>query len=386
MANPDFDVAIVGGGPVGAALAIALGGSGKTVAVLEARSQAGLSTDARTLAMSFGSRLILDRLGVWDRIGQPTPIETIHVSQRGGFGRTVLQAREAGIPALGYVVRYATLQRAFADALGAAPATFMSGAAVASVAAAEDSIAIDVQTGDAAKSLTARLVVIADGSGRLGEHAGAEIKTTDYGQHAIVGLVACSRAHEGRAYERFTPDGPVALLPFENRYALVWTAAPAVAERLVDLAQGPFLDTLQDHFGDRAGRFESIDSRARFPLALRYAADPVLPRMIMLGNAAQSLHPIAGQGFNLGLRDAWELGEVLAQESCCDAGSDATLERYRGIRRRDRAHGIALTHSLVKIFSNDVAPMRIARGIALSTLDMLPAARRAFTQNMIFGA
>ncbi|MEO8003377.1 MAG: FAD-dependent monooxygenase [Betaproteobacteria bacterium] len=382
----DFDIAIVGAGPVGAAVAIALRDAGLSVALLEARTDAAVSDDARTLAMSYGSRLILERLGIWARIASATPITSIHVSQRGGFGRTVLDASEADVPALGYVVRYAALQRAFGAALGETQAALLAGATVAGVTPTDDGISIEYAKGAEAGSVTARLLVIADGGGVAGVQAGAEIKTQDYDQHALVGLVGTSRPHTRRAFERFTPDGPVALLPFEDRYALIWTATPEEAQRLIALPSDEFLLQLQRHFGDRAGRFESIDARARFPLALRYATDPVLERTVMLGNAAQSLHPIAGQGFNLGLRDAWELADILFHSTARDPGSDECLARYRKARRPDRMRGIALTHSLVKIFSNDVGPLRATRGAALSMLGLFPLAKRAFMQRMIFGA
>jgi 2-octaprenyl-6-methoxyphenol hydroxylase len=380
------DIAIVGGGPVGAAVAIALQGSGLAVLVLEARPDAGGGNDARTLAMSYGSRLILERLGIWSQIEPVTPIETIHVSQRGGFGRTLLSAREVDLPALGYVVRYSRLQQAFAKALESGAATLVAGAEVTALEPTADGVTIEFSRQEISHSIAARLLIIADGGGGVGLQAGATVKTREYGQHAVVGLVETSRPHECRAFERFTPDGPIALLPFERRYALVWTATPGTADRLMGLAVSPFLEKLQSHFGDRAGRFMSVEARARFPLMLRYATNPVLPRAVMLGNAAQALHPIAGQGFNLGLRDAWELGETLLLNAASDPGSDQCLSRYRAVRRPDRLRGIALTHSLVKIFSNDFAPLQATRGAALSLLELVPPAKRAFMQRMIFGA
>jgi len=386
VSGHDFDIVIVGGGPVGAAVAITLQGSGLAVAVLEARTDAGSSNDARTLAMSYGSRLILERLGIWQQIAPATPIETIHVSQRGGFGRTLLSAQEAHLPALGYVVRYAGLQQAFGSALASEHITLLAGAEVTATQSTDDGVAIEYRRHERVLSIAARLLIIADGGASAGLHAGAKVKTREYGQHAVVGLVQTSQPHARKAYERFTPDGPIALLPFENRYALIWTAAPETADRLLALAPAAFLEKLQQHFGDRAGRFLSIDARARFPLTLRYAEDPVLPRTVLLGNAAQALHPIAGQGFNLGLRDAWELAETLLRNPTTDPGSEACLSDYRAMRRPDRLRGIALTHSLVKIFSNDFAPLRATRGAALSLLELVPPAKRAFMQRMIFGA
>jgi len=386
VTKPDYDVAIVGGGPIGAAVAIALQGSDLGVLVLEARSDAGSSNDARTLAMSYGSRLILERLGIWPQIEPVTRIESIHVSQRGGFGHTLLSADEVGMPALGYVVRYSSLQQAFGKALDSKHATLITGAEVTGMESAGSGVAIGFRAQGTSLSISARLLIIADGGAGTGLRAGATVKARGYGQDAVVGLVETSKPHERKAYERFTPHGPIALLPFENRYALVWTATPETADRLMALAATGFLDELQQHFGDRAGRFVSIEARARFPLALRYVANPVLPRAVMLGNAAQALHPIAGQGFNLGLRDAWELGEILLRRATPDPGGDECLSNYRAMRRPDRLHGIALTHSLVKIFSNDFAPLRAARGAALSLLDLVPPAKRAFMHHMIFGA
>jgi len=382
MSEREHDLVIVGGGPVGAALAIALSGSGYDVLLLEARPQLGAAGDGRTLAMSYGSRLTLQRLGAWNRVEPATPIRSIHVSQRGGFGRALLAADDVGLPALGYVVSYGRLQKALATS-GAAP---HAGASVDDIELSTDHVAIRFRRGDEKHALRARLLVIADGGASLGKRAGAAIKVRDYRQEAIVATVATSKPHGHRAFERFTGDGPVALLPFEERYALVWTATPEAAARITGLNDRSFLERLQTHFGDRAGRFLSVAVRARFPLALKYAANPVLPRSVLLGNAAQSLHPIAGQGFNLGLRDAWELADLLLHRDDLDPGSAACLAAYRSARRLDRMAGIAVTDSLVRIFSNDFAPLRAARGAGLALLDIAPTLKRAFMQRMIFGA
>jgi 2-octaprenyl-6-methoxyphenol hydroxylase len=386
MSEREHDLVIVGGGPVGAALAIALADCGYDVLLLEARPELGTASDGRTLAMSYGSRLILARLGAWKRVEPATPIHSIHISQRGGFGRALLAAEDAGLPALGYVVGYARLQKALGEALASSRARLAAGASVDDLEFSADRVAIRFRRGDQEHSVRARLLVIADGGASLGKRAGATIKVRDYQQDAIVATVATSRPHGQRAFERFTADGPVALLPFEDRYALVWTTAPEAAARFTEMNDKSFLDRLQMHFGDRAGRFLSVAARTRFPLALRYAANPVLPRSVLLGNAAQALHPIAGQGFNLGLRDAWELADLLLHRDDRDPGSAACLAAYRSARRLDRLGGIAVTDSLVRIFSNDFAPLRAARGAVLALLDIAPPVKRAFMQRMIFGA
>lgn len=386
MSEREHDLVIVGGGPVGTALAIALSASGYDVLLLEARPELGSASDGRTLAMSYGSRLILERLGAWNRVEPATPIHSIHISQRGGFGRALLAAEDAGLPALGYVVGYARLHKAMGEALACARATLAAGASVDDVEFSTDHVTIRFRHRDQEHSVRARLLVIADGGASMGKRAGASIKVRDYRQDAIVASIATSIPHGQRAYERFTADGPVALLPFEDRYALVWTAAPAAAIRITEMNDKSFLQRLQTHFGDRAGRFLSVAGRARFPLALRYAANPVLTRSVLLGNAAQALHPIAGQGFNLGLRDAWELADLLRHRDDRDPGSTACLAAYRSARRPDRLGGIAVTDSLVRIFSNDFAPLRAARGAGLALLDIAPPVKRAFMKRMIFGA
>ena len=381
-----YDLVIVGGGPVGAALAIALSDAACDVLLLEARAELNTASDERTLAMSYGSRLVLERLGAWNGVESATPIHSIHISQRGGFGRALLAAADAGLPALGYVVGYRRLQMALGQGLARSRATLVTGASVDDLEFRVDRVNIRFRRDDQEHSVGARLLVIADGGASLGERAGATFKVRNYRQEAIVARVTTSKSHGYRAFERFTADGPVALLPFEDRYALVWTAAAEAAAGIAAMNDASFLEGLQSHFGDRAGRFRAVESRARFPLALRYADDPVLPRSVLLGNAAQALHPIAGQGFNLGLRDAWELAELLRHRDPCDPGSSACLAAYRSARQLDRRAGIAVTDSLVRIFSNDFAPLRAARGAGLALLDIAPPLKRTFMQRMIFGA
>jgi 2-octaprenyl-6-methoxyphenol hydroxylase len=373
------DIAIVGAGPVGAALAALLAPTGWRLRVLEARD--GPSGDARTLALSQASRELLEEAGGWPGAGV-TPILDIHVSQKGGPGRTVMSAAEQGLPALGYTVSYAALERELAARIAALDVPVSWGTACESIALEGAGARIGLAGGE---ELEAALLVLADGGVNARRIPGLAYTEKEYGQVAITGPVRTDRAHGGRAYERFTPQGPVALLPVGERYALVWTASPAEAGRLRALDDAEFLAELQAHFGDRAGRFIEAGPRASFPLKLRTVNSTVALRTVIAGNAAQAMHPIAGQGLNVGLRDAGTLAAVLAADPRGDPGDAAALERYRQSRRRDAGRGVAFTDFLVGAFMDDRRLPTWGRGLALAALDLLPPARRLLAGRMIHG-
>jgi 2-octaprenyl-6-methoxyphenol hydroxylase len=373
------DVAIVGAGPVGAALAALAADSGLSIELYEARSAP--SADRRTLALSHASRAHLEDARAWP--AATTPIESIHISQKGGPGRTLLEAAEQSLPALGYTVAYSALESSLAQRLGAAGIPVHYGSACESIALDADSATIRFAAG---REVRARLLVLADGGANAGKIPGIAFNEKDYAQHAVVGALRTDRPHGFRAYERFTPQGPVALLPVEERYALVWTATPREAERLLELAETAFLAELQAHFGDRAGRFVSIEGRASFPLKLRAVNVPVALRTAIVGNAAQALHPIAGQGLNLGLRDAATLAAILISTPRDEVGGAAMLEAYRASRRRDASRGVAFTDFLVSAFSDARRMPTWGRGLALTALDLFPPARRLLAERMIHGA
>ncbi len=380
------DVVIVGAGPVGATLALALADADLDIVVVDPRASGEAARSDRSLALSHGARLVFERLGVWAALaateGAVTPIVTIDVSQARGFGALTLDAGEQGLPALGYVVSYRALQSALDAALQRTRVTMRYGTAARSVAgsAAAATVEIDGAPGNA---LNARLAVVADGAGSTIQ--GITRTRRDYGQVALVAAIALSRPHEGVAYERFTPDGPVALLPERDHYALVWTQTPERAARLLDVPAAEFLAALAAHFGSRSGGFAGVAERRSFPLVLEVATATTATRVAVIGNAAQALHPIAGQGFNLGLRDAWELAQNVLQFPRDDLGSVAMLDRHRRGRALDRRAGIAFTHGLVQLFGNDRPWMSVPRGIGLALLDAMPFAKRAFTRAMLFG-
>lgn len=373
-------ILIVGAGPVGAVCALALQQQGIAARVIEAQP-ADARADTRTLALSHGARLILDRLGVWNKLEDVTPITRIHISHRGALGVARLAADEAGVPALGYVLPYATLTAVLKQALRNADIAVDYGVAVDRIES--DATCATVRTADG-RALTAQMVVVADG-GR-GDAAPEPKFKRDYDQTAVVCDVQTELPHANRAYERFTPQGPVALLPNGERYALVWTASHAAAQRIAALPDDEFLAALYRHFGGRQGRFLAASPRKTFPLKLAWTGSEAADRVVRIGNAAQTLHPVAGQGFNIGLRDAWELAALCGETPADAIGSAAMLAAYARGRRTDVLGGVGFTDFLIRVFSNDIAPLRHARGLGLLALEVLPPLKSFVARRMIFGA
>lgn len=385
MSDCVYDIAIIGGGPVGAALALALRDSRLKIAVLEARPADAASMDARALALSYGSRLLLERLGVWGKIRDVSNIRTIHISQKQSFGRTLLRAEELKVPELGYVLPYPALQDALTDVLRQGTAETLYGASVSSLSSATDHALIVYTLNDRQHELRTRLAVVADGGRLLEQRYPPE--THDYGQSALITHVTCSAPRSGFAFERFTPQGPLALLPYKDGYEIVWTAPHLLAQEMLTWDDSRFLSELHSHFGDRVGEFLSAGTRTCFPLGLRKAPDQSpMPHVVLLGNAAQTMHPVAGQGFNLGLRDAWDLAQEILDAAPETLGSEQMLTAYRSRRRLDREAGIRFTDGLVRLFSNDLPLVGAARAASLTALGCLPFAKRFVAKRMMFGA
>lgn len=386
--QPNADIIIVGGGPVGATLALALQSRGIVVTVLEAREPLASHGDQRALALSYGSRLILERLGIWNELAaHSTAINTIHISQRGSLGRTRLRAQEHGQSALGYVLPYGALSAALDRALGEqAGAKLVHGAEVSSILPQEEATHIVFTQDRQQRQMSGTLVVLADGGRSLAEIPGLKRETKHYGHDALVAKVSCELAHGYIAYERFTPSGPVALLPNGTRdFSLVWTGRQEEVQHLLSLSDEEFLIRLHAHFGDRVGRFYTVGKRLSFPLRLSYLNPVTALHLAVIGNAAQTMHPVAGQGFNVGLRDAWELAEIIAQTPPQAWGSEAMLQRYQQRRKADTRGGILFTDFLVKVFSNALPGLSGLRAGGLGLLDVLKPAKAHIVDKMSFG-
>lgn len=384
--SADYDILIAGGGMVGASLAVALASTGLRVGVVEARpfgAPGQPSYDDRSIALSFGSRLILEEMGLWQEFrGEATPIDAIHVSERGRFGATRLYREEEGVPALGYVVENRVVGRILAAAVE--PSVLLSPASVMALEFEPGYIRVALDREGEAHVVSTRLLVAADGTrSRVREQLGVQTRTRDYGQFAVIANVTPERPHNNVAYERFTGAGPLALLPMSgNRCSLVWTHHATELPNVESLSDGEFLARLQDQFGYRLGRFLRVGSRHAYPLVLLRACRDTARRSILIGNASHTLHPVAGQGFNLALRDVAVLADLLvaADRDAADPGSEALLAAYSKTRQGDLDTVERYTDLLARAFLVPSAPAGHLRGAGLLLLDLVPSMRHVLAR------
>lgn len=387
MSGPAYDLVIAGGGLVGASLACALGGSPLRIAVIEPvppQAPDQPSYDERTTALAPSSQRIFAALGLWDEIRtDAAPIREVHVSERGRFGFVRMTAAEERLEALGYVVanrRLGEVLPARMAALG--NVELLCPASVEGVADGEQAVTVSVRRGEARATLSARLLVVADGArSPTRELVGVEAAVRSYQQVAVIANLTPEQDPAGRAFERFTPEGPLALLPASGgRCALIWTVPEAEAPAVLALSEADFLAEVQQRFGYRLGRLVKVGARAAYPLAVTTARRFAAPRTVVIGNAAHSLHPVAGQGFNLALRDVAALAELLHDAAVAgdDVGEAGLLRRYVDQRQGDYRRVTGFTDALVRLFSNDLPGLAQARNAGLLALDLLPAFKRGF--------
>ncbi|MCX4188238.1 2-octaprenyl-6-methoxyphenyl hydroxylase [Methylophaga sp. OBS4] len=378
MKQTDFDLLIVGGGMVGASLAIALKNTSLKIALVEAHP---LTTDSqpnyddRGIALSYGSQKIFETMGLWPHIAPyATAIRNIHISDRGRFGVTRLSAEQEQVPALGQVLTAKNLGHQLNQHLQKQQnLTLLCPAQVTELQ--QDTHAAVITLANGSQYRTA-LVVAADGrESTVRRLLNLGAWQQQYQQTAVTANISTDKAHQGWAYERFTDSGPMALLPMsDKRYSLVWTVKSGDEQALLAADDTAFLAQLQDRFGYRAGKFIHVGQRYSHPLTLMQADMPVQQRVILIGNAAHSLHPIAGQGFNLGLRDVAVLADLLADEEG-DCGDMRILQNYQQWRQQDQDQVIRATDRLVRLFSNDFSLLGHLRGAGLTLLDNLPFAK-----------
>jgi 2-octaprenyl-6-methoxyphenol hydroxylase len=388
--NIEVDVAICGAGPVGMALAALLarrGIEGGRIALIDARSLGQAISDPRSIALSWGSHTLLEDVGAWGSIqGAATAIHQIHVSRRGHLGRSLMEREEHGLEALGYVARYGDVVDALARACEREGVRVLRPARAASLDEHRDGVTLHLDDG---RSVLAKTAVQAEG-GVFGEQPD-KAQRRDYGQSAVIARVTASQPAPHRAFERFTDEGPLALLPQEgadrHQYALVWCVRPERAQQLLTLGEAEFLRQLGDAFGERLGEFTRVSERAAFPLGLN-VEPKTTARTVAIGNAAQTLHPVAGQGLNLGLRDAAVLARLLARGVDRDAegrdGVAQAIERFGDERARDRGAIIRVTDAMARVFAN-TGPLQPLFGLGLAALDTVKPARTMLAELMMFG-
>ncbi len=389
MSRP-FDITIVGGGMAGASLGVALAPLGLRTALIEAvphDSAASPSFDERTTALSNGSRRILETLGVWSGVqAAATPIRKIHVSDQGRCGFARIDAAEQGLAAMGFVVPNRALGGALWPRLQAyGNVQIHCPAQVTGITIAPQAVTLEITQGSATTSIDTKLVVAADGVQSAVRTAfGVESHTRDYEQTAVITTVLPQRFHDNVAFERFTQSGPLALLPLnDGRCTLVLTLSRSAAESVMRWTDAEFLAEVQRRFGFRLGRFLTVGRRVPYPLSLSRAERTSAGRCVIVGNAAQGLHPVAGMGFNLALRDVASLAELIAEhrkDADFDAGERGLLAQYDTWRAADRGGVIGFTDGLVRMFANPLGAVQRLRNLGLLAFDLLPPAKAALSR------
>ncbi|SDG64072.1 2-octaprenyl-6-methoxyphenol hydroxylase [Vibrio xiamenensis] len=384
-----FDIVIAGGAMAGMTLALAIQHRCQTslsiaiVEPFETNHQAHPGFDSRSIALSYGTVQLLKNFDLWQDIAPvATPINDIHVSDRSHLGITEISAAEVGVLALGYVVELADVGRIFAQKIAqSANIELICPDSVADIERSQDEVTIRLQSG---RQIGSSLLVAADGAvSTCCEKIGLEMHEHDFEQVAVISNVVTDKPHQGRAYERFTEQGPIALLPMsEGRMSLVWCLPPEQAKAVKSMPDEQFIEHLQQRFGWRLGKIEKVGQRASYPLILRYRPQNISHRFAIVGNAAQTLHPIAGQGFNLGIRDVASLAQEIA-DSQGDPGSYVMLNRFRLRREQDRQATITLTSALVHVFSNDYLSLRIGRNLGLMAMNGISAVKAPLLQRTL---
>lgn len=385
----EYDLVIVGGGLAGNCLALALKDTGLRMAIVEANTREQLydsSAGDRALALAAGTVMMLNELNIWQGISHAaTPIKQIHISDQGHFGKTRLSAQKEGVEALGYVISARDIETYVADRVVDAGIELISPARVVGLMSGDNAVCVSLKQGNDSLNILASLLVGADGGlSSVRQLLDITRQTTEYGQTALVTTVKSTLPHKNTAFERFTASGPLALLPIaKNQCAVVWTRTTEDANALMLGSDADFLAELQQCFGFKLGALSLTAPRRAFPLSLIRADKMVTGRAVIIGNAVHQLHPVAGQGFNLGLRDVVSLSGVLAKrhEQGKDMGDADFLNDYALSRKKDHDLTIGFTDAVVKIFSNEWLALALARNIGLALLDHIPAAKTLLTRH-----
>ena len=393
MSDRHYDIVIAGGGMIGTSLALALAPLGLRVAVIEAvarKAAAQPSFDDRSTALSRSTQRMFEAMGLWpDIVAASTPIRGIHVSDQGRFGFSHIDASEQGVAALGYVVINRVLGGVLQNALDdLEDVDVICPARIVGIDLAPDRATANVVDADGdERALSCKLLVASDGANSVVRAMmGITAQKSDYGQRAVIGNLLPEKDINCMAYERFTQQGPLAILPVaDGRAGFVWTVAEADADRIMALDDSAFLEELQEQFGYRLGTFSRVGKRASYPLVLSKAIRLTATRSVLIGNSAHGLHPVSAQGFNLGMRDVAAIVDCIADgrsaDKAFDTGNATMLEQYASWRKSDQKKLVRFTDGLVKLFGSERRPLRTLRNIGMLGFDLVPGVRSAFAKH-----
>ena len=385
MKNSEY--LVVGAGPVGLVFSLFLSKHNQNSHLLESRKKNDSHSDGRALALSYGTKLILEDLGIWSSLEKKiSEIKDIHTSQKNSFGRTLLSASQYNLPALGYIVSYGALSKVLEEAVNQSPKIKITHEFKVSAIKNEKDRSI-LYGGNKDLAIEAPLLVLADGGKNTTDLIeDLKKKETSYNHTALVTKVTSEIPPNKIAYERFTSMGPIALLPNgPKEFSLVWTGKDEDIQALAKAPKKLFLEKLHEHFGDRVGKFLDSDNFITFPLKKIILEEFPKNRMVVIGNSAQTMHPVAGQGFNTGIRDAYDLSKLINESEPSQVGSECFINQYYALRKSETKKTLFFTDSLVNIFSNDLVGLSLTRGISLSLLDNLKPAKNFLVDKMSFG-
>ena len=380
------DCTVIGGGPVGLVFAALNHSKKNKIQLFEAKESGSSHQDTRALALSNGTRLIMERIGVWEDLKKNLiNINKIHTSQANTFGRTLLDAKDFNETSLGYIISYGDLMKSLTKKVQSlSDVKIFYETKVSKCIDDRGLLNLSVQTKNQSRDIKTKFVILADGANKKIKGIELNQTTKNLNHSAIVTKLTAELPHQNTAYERFTPEGPIALLPNKsNKFSLVWTGSCEYIDRLKEMDDKRFLSQLHKSFGDRVGNFESCEKRISFNL-IQSRSEVFHSNIVALGNASQTMHPVAGQGLNTGFKDAFELDKLL-KKFIGKKNLGLILDDYKNSRSKQQKKILDFTELLVDGFLNDLIGLKNLRGYALTLLDISKPMKQSFVRKLSYG-